>query len=642
MTLKPFNIYTLLCLFFCGSISSSWSQICGHKHKIAAKTTMASLAEDDYDIKHLLFDIHVTDTSVYVAGNVTTTAQVVVPSMSAYVFELDSSYTIDSAKINGVVRTTSGTGTLRTVNLSTPLTSGMPFTAQIFYHGLPPGGTGGFFNGITHAVTSGGTHVVFTISDPYVAKNWWPCKQSILDKIDSVDMLVHTPRGVADASNGLLVALDSTSAGRTYHWKTKYPIAYYLISIAVAKYSDYRTNMHFTASTDSMLIHNFFMDTATFNPTYKDKFDSIHHIVNYYSELFGRYPFWREKYGVCYTTLPGGMEHQTMTTIGTPDITVIAHELGHQWFGDHVTYKNWGDVWLSEGFATYCEQLYLNRFWSAAAAKSRRLTYIGMALRSTCGKVYVDDTTNSDSLFNGNTVYAKAQGVVCMLQYAAPSDSSFFQLLKRYQSTYAMGHATTANLKTMAESIYGTPLDTFFNQWIYGRGFPIYRVTWAQAGGRVFVRLVQTTSCPSYTRRFSTYVELQLKAGSIDTFIKVYNSLDTQTYVFDYTPTLTNVYLNPNGWTVLQQTGISTRDPKLAEEALYIPRPLIYPNPTSNSWAIEGLEDNKTWTLTDVQGKTIATGRTQKYHTEIPGNQLGKGTYFLKIDQKDSIKLLHW
>jgi hypothetical protein len=158
----------------------------------------------------------------------------------------------------------------------------------------------------------------------------------------------------------------------------------------------------------------------------------------------------------------------------------------------------------------------------------------------------------------------------------------------------------------------------------------------------VFVRLVQTTSCPSYTRRFSTYVELQLKAGSIDTFIKVYNSLDTQTYVFDYTPTLTNVYLNPNGWTVLQQTGISTRDPKLAEEPIYIPTPLIYPNPTANSWTIDGLEDNKIWTLTDVQGKTIATGRTQKYHTEIPGNQLGKGTYYLKLDQKDSIKLLHW
>ncbi|MBC7554052.1 MAG: hypothetical protein H7257_08735, partial [Taibaiella sp.] len=353
-------------LFFFGLVLSvqamAGAGFCqGHKKNTAAKTTLADPAEDNYDVKYLRFDIKVSDTSVYVSGNVATTAQVVAATMGSYVFELDTSYTIDSAKINGSLVAVTTTSTTRTLTLSTALTTGAMFTAQVYYHGLPPGGTGGFFNGITHSVSAAGTHMVFTVSDPYVAKNWWPCKQSVTDKIDSMDMLVTVPAGRADGSNGVLIGVDSTStAGQwTYHWKTNYKIDYYLISIAVAKYGQYKSYAHFTGSTDSVLIHNFFLDTATFNPAYKAGFDSLGQFIDYFSSLFGRYPFWREKYGVCYTSLPGGMEHQTMTTIGVPNTYVIAHELAHQWFGDNVTYKTWGDVWLSEGFATFAEQLFL-------------------------------------------------------------------------------------------------------------------------------------------------------------------------------------------------------------------------------------------------------------------------------------------
>ncbi|NDC41480.1 MAG: hypothetical protein EBZ77_08020, partial [Chitinophagia bacterium] len=554
-------------LFLVSLTANAREPLCSHAHRpVAAKTTTASAAEDDYDVNSLRFRLHMTDTSVYVAGDVSTSATVVASSMPAYVFELDTSLTIDSATVNGTRLTATNTGFIRSIALPAALTAGTTFTARIWYHGLPPGGGGGFFNGITHATSAAGTHMVYTVSDPYAARNWWPCKQSVTDKIDTVDMLVSVPAGVADGSNGRLLGIDSTTEPGwwTYHWHTNYPIDYYLISVAIARYARYEQYHHLAGTTDTVLIQNFFLDTATFNPVYKPNFDSIGQMMDFIGGLYGTYPFKNEKYGVCYTNLPGGMEHQTMTTIGIPNTYIIAHELAHQWFGDHVTYRTWGDVWLSEGFATYTEQLYYDHFWSPAAALQHRQSYLSLAISQPCGMVYVSDTSSATTLFSTQNVYAKGSMVVRMLQYAAPDDSTFFRMLRDYQQTYAFGLASTGDLKTMAERYYGHSLDTFFNQWIYGKGYPLYRVSWHQSGTQVWVKLIQSPSCASGTRHFSNFVELKLHAASGDTIVKVYNSLDTQTFYFNWAPTVTTVYLNPDVWTLCRLTGSVTHDPTLA------------------------------------------------------------------------------
>ena len=625
-----------------------------HKNnRSGSKTTLATTSEDNYDIKHINFNLKVTDTSVYVIGDVTTTAQVVVPSMGAYVFELDTLMVIDSAKINGVVLPVTNSlvmmGTtpcfVRTITLPTALTSGAIFTAQIFYRGVPPAG-GGFFNGLTHAVSAHGTHMIFTISDPWVAQSWWPAKQSVNDKIDSVDMFVTVPSGVKDGSNGLLVNVDTTSAPgfATYHWQTHYPIVYYLISIAVARFAEEKYYHHFPGSTDSMLIQNFFIDTATFYPAYKSHFDSLGLMIDYFDSLYGRYPFWREKYGVCYTTLPGGMENQTMTTIGVADTRTIAHELTHQWFGDNVSYNNWPDVWLSEAFATFDEQLYYTHFWSPAAGLAHRRSQLSSVIGKPCGMVYVNDTTASDSLFYQSTVYKKGQGVVTMLRYIAPNDSLFFDVLKTYQQTYAYGNANTANLKAIAESKFGMSLDTFFNQWIYGRGYPIYKVSWNQIGGNVYVKLIQTQSCPSYTTHFSTYVELQFHSATADTFVKVYNTLDTQTYVFDWSPAMLSALLNPNAWTVLKQNGVIVHDVALGVASTVKGNIVVSPNPTNSSWYVDGLAENTPLILTDASGRTMWQGKSGKGRMIINADKMPAGDYYLTVGSSatDTIKLLRW
>ena len=338
------------------------------------RSTVADLAEDAYDVKYIKFNLNVSNTSTAISGDVLTYAKVTAASMSSYVFELDTAYTIDSAKINGVLHTVGGSDSIRSIALGTPLTSGSMFTAQIFYHGSVassgPFTLGGVFN-ITDP--HWGVRTLFTISEAYHANRWWPCKQSLRDKIDSVDMWVTVPDPLKVGSNGLLQHVTHVDATHSrYEWKERYPINYYLISIAVGPYTDYSYYMHFTGSSDSMLIQNYIYDIPSCLPTYKDVLDSTGLMIDYFSGLFGLYPFVKEKYGHCMVYWGGAEENQTMTTIGSGALNaeIVAHELGHQWFGDNVTCSTWRDIVMNEGFASYASYLYYEHFYGREYANS--------------------------------------------------------------------------------------------------------------------------------------------------------------------------------------------------------------------------------------------------------------------------------
>jgi len=639
----------ICCTFILLGVNLYAQKHTGSKHRM----TLADPGETNYDVKHLTFNLNVCDTSLNISGNVATTAQVVGTPMSSYMFELDTLMIIDSAKINGTsytvattITTLNPTGFLRTITLPSAMPVGSFFTAQIYYHGVPPPG-GGFFNGVTQTTSAYGTPMLYTISDPWAAADWWPAKQDVDDKIDSVDMYITVPAGQVDGSNGLLLNIDSTSQPGywTYHWQTHYAITYYLISMSVSQYVIEKYYHHFAGSTDSMLIENFFMDTATFYPLYKAGFDSLGMIIDYYDSLYGRYPFWQEKYGVCYTSLPGGMEHQTMTTIGVPYTWVIAHELTHQWFGDHVSYLTWPEVWLSEGFATFDEQLFYDKFWGPAAGLAHRQMYLANALTVACGEVYVTDTDTHTTIFDLSTVYAKGQGVVTMLRYLAPTDSLFFKGLRTYQQTYAFSNASVANLQAIMESTYGIALDTFFNQWIYGSGYPIYTVSWNQVGTTVLVKLIQTQSCAATTNHFSTPLELKLLSATSDSIVKVYNSLDTQTFTFTWAATMDSLLFNPDVLTICKQLGHVTRDITLGVTNIIPPNIKVLANPSKNFWQIEELPANMSLVLTDMSGRIIWQGKSTAGSTIIPGDNLPPGDYLLKPEGgngSDSIKLVHW
>jgi len=617
------------------------------RHKAALKTTaLSDTAENNYDIKYLKFNLNLNNTSTYVSGDVITYAQVTAATLSAYVFELNNVLTIDSLKINGALQTVTTTGVVRKVSLSSSLSSGSFFTAQVFYHGTSPIGTGFFTSGLNQSVLASGTHIMYSCSDPDWALDWWPCKQSITDKIDSVDMWVTVPDSTKVGSNGLLQSVTSVAPGYTqYKWKTKYPIDYYLISVAVAPYVDFSSYMHFSGSTDSMLIQQYFYDTASFVPAYKKNFDSTGMMVDYFSTLYGRYPFYKEKYGHCFTDLGGGMEHQTMTTMGEVQTVLIAHELCHQWFGDCVTYASWKDIWLSEGFASYNEQLYLEHFWSPAAANGYRTVRYNYIMSFPDGSVYLDDTTSVSRIFDTRLTYYKGAAVAHMLRYMAPDDTLFFKGLRIYQQKYAFKTATTDSLKNIMEAVYGANLDTFFSQWVYGQGYPTYNAKWNQVGNMVYVQLTQTTSMPASVSCFSTPLEIQLKSASGDTVVKVYNDKNTQLYSFSWDRSMSGLSIDPDNW-ILNKAGIPHHDPSLDVPTVNkLDKIKVYPNPSKDSWQVLGLPAGIQLSLSDMNGRVVWRGASNNNITTIPGKNLAAGTYFLKLENAaagSAIKLVHW
>lgn len=619
------------------------------KNKPKQRGTLASPLLLDYDVTYLKIDVTLDNTNTKVAGNTTTTAKAVNPAgLATYAFELNDNLTIDSAKVDGVTLAVVSAGShLRTINLPVPRPAGTAFTAQIFYHGTAQNGGTGFFNGgIVNQTLASGTQITYTMSDDYFARDWWPAKQVLQDKIDSVDLWVTVPAGTKAGGNGLLRQVTPMPSGNRYEWKTRYPIDYYLIATSVAPYAERRQMLHFSNSTDSMLVQHFIYDTTTLLPQIAPALDSTGLMVDYFSTLFGRYPFWKEKYGHCTAPLSGGMEHQTMTTLGSYATPLIAHELGHQWWGDCVTYASWSDIWMSEGWASYCEQLFVEHFRGAVAAQSYRTSVFNRVMGSAGGSVFVPDTSNVLRTFDSRLTYDKGAAVAHMLRYIAPNDAMYFAGLQAFQQQYAFKNARTIQFKTVMETAYGNNLDTFFNQWVYGQGFPTYSAKWNQQGNTIFFQLKQTTSMPSSVALFSTPVDVKFTSATGDTIIRVYNNKALQDYSFSWSNTMTGLSIDPTNQ-ILNRTSSITKDPSLRidDDLLNQKELTVYPNPATNSWKVSGIPKGAEMMLFDTNGRMVWKSSI-KGSGNIPAAGLPNGIYELKVlTNSGSVvykKLLHW
>lgn len=535
-----------------------------------AKTTVLLPEEDNYDVQYVKFDLILSNTTAYIQGNVTTTAKVVSDKLDTYIFELSDTMLVDSVKIDGTLRTYTFTAGIGKVPLALPISKETTFTAQVYYRGYPRNVADINFPGFHNA-----ENITFSSVEPYYAHTWWPCKQSLTDKIDSVDMWATVPDSVKVGSNGTLAAVTAVGPGyHRYEWKERYPIDYYLISVAAGVYDEYAYQMHFSGSADSMLILNY--GPATLLMQAKPMLDTTGLLVDYYSTLFGRYAFWKEKYGHSYTPSLVNMEHQTMTSTHLNRLTVIAHELTHQWFGDNVTCGSWKDIWLNEGFATYGQYLCYEHFNGIDSARQYMNTVHADVLSQTWGTVFCYDTTVSSRIFDGRLSYDKGCAVVHMLRYIC-GDEQFLNVLRTYQQQYAGKTAITEDLTHIAETALGQSLYAFFHQWIYCDGYPIYDTRWNQVSDAVYVHIDQTTSFPSSIAVFEMPVEVKLYSAQGDTIVKVYNNQPSQTFKLIINKIIDSISIDPNQW-LLCKKGRPVKDISLISLQ---PEAKVFPNPVS-------------------------------------------------------------
>lgn len=556
----------------------------------------------------------------YISGSVTSKFTTMV-DLDELVFDLSTNLNVDSVVYHGAsIAFSQDAGDLLTVTLPVTVPAGVFDSVAVTYHGVPPNtGFGSFVNS-----THNGTPIVWTLSQPYGARDWWPCKQDLNDKIDSLDTYVTTPDAYRAAGNGLLVDSASSNGHTTWHWRERYPIDPYLVATAVTNYQVDLRYAVINGDSIPMLTYAYPEDfyAATLNA------DDVLQQIVLYSNLFGLYPFANEKYGHAQFGWGGGMEHQTMTFVGAFQYELAAHELGHQWFGDKVTCGSWQDIWLNEGFATYlsglCYDYLAPVYWQGwKQAKINNIT------SQPGGSVLCTDTLDQDRLWDSRLTYNKAAMVIHMLRWVC-GDSAFYQGLRNYldDPALAYGTALTNDLKTHLEATSGLDLTQFFADWYVGEGYPIYTTVWNQnSNGDVTVDLSQTTSHPSVSF-FAMPVPIRFSGEGMDSTVVLDNTVNNQTFTFHLPFTVSSVVFDPDLW-LISANDVVTRVSEIADGTHDL---VLYPNPAHDkiNWRVtrtpHGAYAAK---VIDALGRTVATGEAQFGSLDI--SELAPGNYLLEL-----------
>ncbi len=540
------RITTFLVLFLMVSGARAGDDGCSTKGRWLARTAaQASTGDPGIDVTYYRLNLRVFPAATALQGVVRMTATVVAASITGVTLDLSGSMTVDSVRMGQTLLQVTRYPTGFVASLPSPLLKGAAFSVDVFYHGVPAS-TG--FGSFVFSETSGSPWV-WSLSQPYGARDWWPCKDHQLDKADSADIIVTCPGGLKVGSNGLLRSTtDNDDGTTTFFWAERYPIATYLISIAVGPFIAFSDWYRYSA-TDSMEVLNYVLPTHL--AVAQQELPKTVPMLGIFSHLYGPYPFLREKYGHSQFGRGGAMEHQTMTSTTTFDEDVLAHELAHQWFGDLITCRTWQDLWLNEGFATYSESLYREARYGTAEYRQMIRGRMASALNAQ-GSVFVTDTTTVSNLFAVGRVYAKGAWVLHMLRHVM-GDSSFFRAIRQYAADprFRYGTASTADFQGICEGVSGTSLAWFFNQWIYGEKYPRYTLRWTSrpAGNRVLItgQLDQEThtTTPSF---FVMPVDARFSSGSADTTVVIQSDQKSKVFSLELPFAPTRAEVDPDMW----------------------------------------------------------------------------------------------
>ncbi|HQY10961.1 MAG TPA: M1 family aminopeptidase, partial [Ferruginibacter sp.] len=545
------------------------------KHYEGLNIINGTLASANFDVKYYRCEWEVDPAVYYITGKVTV-YYVITSAASSISFDLMNSLNVDSVKQRNALLSRSHTGNLLQVNFPAPVNAGTLDSVSIYYKG-PPANTGfGSFVQTTH----GAVPVIWTLSEPYGSRDWWPCKNGLDDKADSIDIIITNPAAFKAASNGLLQGETLIAGGtkKVAYWKHRYPIASYLVCFAVTNYAVFNNSVQLGAVNLPMQTYCYPESLASFQNGTQNVLDAI----KYFHGIFGDYPFIKEKYGHVQFGWGGGMEHQTASFLVSINESLSAHELGHQWFGDKITCASWEDIWLNEGFATHLAAMYMENKYPANTIANRR-SVVNNITSATGGSVKVDDTTNVGRIFSGRLSYNKGSYLLYMLRWKL-GDEVFFRAIRKYQSDPAViyGFAKTTDLQRNLEAESGLDLSKFFKDWFEGQGYPSYKVEWSQIGSSyVKVRMSQTTSHTSVSF-FDLPVALKFKNASQEKTIVVDNKVNDEVFLRNIGFVADTVLVDPDYWLVTRNnTTKKITDAVTGQNVVQ-----VYPNPVADRFYV--------------------------------------------------------
>jgi aminopeptidase N len=380
-------------------------------------------------------------------------------------FNLDFLLNVSSVRVNNTPAGFSTDGGELTVAPKSVLRKGLDLTIVVRYSDTPEPyrlyGLAGWQRTPTGALAVGA---------PQIAPWWFPSNDHPRDKA-TFDVSIAVPTGVEALSNGVLLGVWQPAPGWVrWHWRSARPQAPYLAFLAIGQY-EVRSA---TAPNGQPLITAYGDDLGPVGPAARASVERTPEIVEVLAGWFGPYPF-EAQGGVVDTGLGWAVETQTRPvyddvffSLGA-NTYVVAHENAHQWFGDSVSVREWREVWLNEGFATYVELLWSEHLGEGTAAELARFGYDYYAADDEFWQVLPGDP-GPDNQFH-DAVYDRGAMTLQALRTTV-GDDAFFAILRTWAAKHKDGTATTAQFVALAERISGDQLADLFTTWLYTRGKP--------------------------------------------------------------------------------------------------------------------------------------------------------------------------
>jgi aminopeptidase N len=630
--LKKYSNISIIILFglfyhFLTPDLSAQDKICGSFERFDC---FSVITDSTIDIKYYELNLKVNLNPNYIQGNASIFLEPVISGISHFYLSLSNNLIVDSIKQDSISLNYIHLNDKLTITLNKLPKNKNAVNVKIYYHGLPvPTGFGSFIFGV-HS----NQPVIWSLSEPYGAMDWFPCKNSPEDKIDSVRISVTCLNDLIAVSNGLLKnIIQNSDSTKTYIWKTNYPLSDYLISVAITNFTEYINYWHYDNNDSMLVIHYIYPEQFS---SLKSQLDKTGNMLQIFSELFGMYPFKNEKYGHAQFQKQGGMEHQTISSMGYFNDGIMAHELSHQWFGDLITCDKWNNIWLHEGFATFSEALYLEKSSGTQAYKDFMRSKLFDAKKAS-GTLFIQDISQVSEIFNYNKSYAKGSAVIYMLRNII-GDTLFFKSLKKFVSdtAYRFKNASTENFFNAVQNTTGYNLSYFMNEWVYGEGYPKYIINWTSTdltNEKYKVNLTLSQIQNINPQFFEMPVEVLIKTKEKDTIFTLYNNSLSQNYYLTVNGKPELITFDPGEKILKEKTG----DDPVVLISYYLSQ--NYPNPFNPSTKIEyGIAkyENVNISVFDITGKEIRILVNRK---EKPGNysvlfdaeNLPAGIYFYRI-----------
>lgn len=577
----------------------------------------------NYDITYHKLQFTVNPSVYFISGIVTTT-YTALSNMSTVTFDLTNQLTVSSVKKNGTPLTfTQNANKELVINLPAVQTAGTSATVVITYSGQPATGEQAFTTA-SHA----GHPILYTLSEPFGARDWWPCKQDLNDKVDSIEVRITAPSQYVAVSNGVQTSATITGVNKTTVFQHGYPIPAYLIAMAVTNYSVF-TQTAGTAPNQFPIVNYYFPE----NTFAVNQLSQTLPIMDFYESQIQTYPFSNEKYGHAQFLFGGGMEHTTISFMANFSRDLIAHELGHQWFGDKVTCGSWNHIWLNEGFATYLSGLVIEHLDGAAEFVDWKDGLISSITSSPGGSVYVPEAEvgNVNRIFSSRLSYNKGAMVAEMLRWKL-GDTAFFNGLRAYldDPQLAYGFSVTSDLQHHLETVSGQDLDEFFSDWVYGQGYPSYNISAQNVGaGQVQFTIAQQQSDPSVS-----FYEMPLPvrvfgpAGQqMDLVLN--NTTNNQTIIANVPFQITSFEFDPNRHIISQNNSTQLGTETFTAETSV----KLYPNPATETLTIS-IPQSLTFeraTVYNALGQEVLNSVTNT----IDVSTLTIGVHFIRIETSD-------